>query len=395
MDDGFSTVLSFANLPDIKMYERELVLPALKGGGGKDTTNMRQLAHRSQTEDILRSVSSFTVTAAFATDAFADAKLQLGINQLISLIFPDGLQMQFYGWMEEFTPQKFVEGELALVAITVHASLRNLQGVETPPTYSTDILGPVSLALSLTQQGTWDPEVNVLNFSIVVTNGSSQYDAENLVVVLDLPVSFTVTSSDSLTYALLAAGQSATINFTVTPEIAPGTFSLSAEATADNPGALASDTLDVDLTILCGFEVTPSKVTGTVNAGILWRARDQTNASVISVEMVNNGVSTPLLVTVVGNAITVQLAVSSGASITSTANQVIAAVQAHAEANALIHVELPRFSNGTSVVSVASVFFMLEEGGGNPFECYPDGVITDTSIPTGTGFTSIVIGDGP
>src|SRR5215204_4637505 len=67
----------------------------------------------------------------------------------------------------------------------------------------------------------------------------------------------------------------------------------------------------------------------------------------VTIAYVVAGVSTPLSVGVVGNAITVNVATTAGSAASSTANQVMAAVIASAPANALVDVALATGNDGS------------------------------------------------
>jgi hypothetical protein len=71
----------------------------------------------------------------------------------------------------------------------------------------------------------------------------------------------------------------------------------------------------------------------------------------VTITYVVAGVSTPLSVTVAGNAITVNVATNAGSAATSTATQVRDAVRANAAAAQLVGVDLAAGNDGTGVVA--------------------------------------------
>lgn len=81
----------------------------------------------------------------------------------------------------------------------------------------------------------------------------------------------------------------------------------------------------------------------------------------IRVQLLVAGASTPLTVTVSGTDITVNVATSAGSAATSTAAQVIAAVNAHAVASTLVLAENAPANDGTGVVT-AQAFVTLVGG---------------------------------
>jgi len=48
IDDGFQTLVSFANYPDVLLWEKEVTPPGVDGGGANETTTMRNTAWRTR-----------------------------------------------------------------------------------------------------------------------------------------------------------------------------------------------------------------------------------------------------------------------------------------------------------------------------------------------------------
>jgi hypothetical protein len=135
LDDGFSTIITFANIPTIKIFEKEVTPPGITSGGPIDTTTMRNTAWRTMSPRQLKSLTGVSATVAFATDAIDAIMAQIAVNQLVTVTFPDGSSIEFYGWLEEFTPGSFKEGEQPTAALKVQPSNRDNNGVETEPNY--------------------------------------------------------------------------------------------------------------------------------------------------------------------------------------------------------------------------------------------------------------------
>jgi predicted secreted protein len=104
-------------------------------------------------------------------------------------------------------------------------------------------------------------------------------------------------------------------------------------------------------------EATAASTTrGTTNSALKVTADELgPSGNDITFAMVNPGNDGVLGVTVVGEAITVSLATGATGTITSTANQVIAAINAHPAAKLLVTASLPATSDGTGVVTASAV----------------------------------------
>jgi hypothetical protein len=136
MDDGFSTLITLENIPSVKMWEKEVTPPGITSGGPIDTTTMRSTAWRTSSPRKLKSLTAVAATVAFATAAVPDIMAQVGVLQRITLSFPDGATLMFWGWLEEFKPGNFKEGDQPTASISVQPSNHDSAGAEAAPVYT-------------------------------------------------------------------------------------------------------------------------------------------------------------------------------------------------------------------------------------------------------------------
>lgn len=136
LDDGFSTIITLANIPTVKLYEKEVTPPGITAGGPIDTTTMRNITWRTMAPRALKSLTPVSATVAFATIAIPQVQAQIGINQLITVTFPDLSTLVFWGWLEEFTIGALVEGEQPTATITINPGNIDGDGVEVAPVYT-------------------------------------------------------------------------------------------------------------------------------------------------------------------------------------------------------------------------------------------------------------------
>lgn len=135
LDDGFSTIITLENIPTIKLYEKDVTPPGYTAGGPIETTTMRNIAYRTSAPRQLKSLTQVTATVAYATVALQDIWAQIGVNQLITITFPDESTLEFYGWIEEFTAATHTEGEQPTATLTIQPGMRNNDGDEVAPVY--------------------------------------------------------------------------------------------------------------------------------------------------------------------------------------------------------------------------------------------------------------------
>lgn len=135
LDDGFSTLITLENIPDIKLFEKEVTPPALHAGGPIETTTMRNIAVRTAAPKKLKNLSPVTATCAYATDSIETIYAQLGVNQRITVTYPDGSRFRYWGWLDSFVPGSNKEGDQPTASVTFQPSMRDNYGVEQAPEY--------------------------------------------------------------------------------------------------------------------------------------------------------------------------------------------------------------------------------------------------------------------
>ena len=138
MDDGHSTTIEFASEDSagLKMYEKELSPPGIEGGGPNDTTTMRNSVYRTNAPKQLITLTDCTVKASYDA-AIEDQLIALvNVNNLITITYPDGSTLAFWGWLNTWAPDPLVEGAQPEATITIHSSNQNASLVETAPVFT-------------------------------------------------------------------------------------------------------------------------------------------------------------------------------------------------------------------------------------------------------------------
>tara|TARA_R110002167_G_scaffold46072_1_gene137792 strand:- start:2 stop:454 length:453 start_codon:yes stop_codon:yes gene_type:complete len=123
LDDGFATTITLAN--GTTLYEKSVTPPGLDGGGAIDTTTMRNTLYRTNSPKSLITLSECSVTVAYDPNAYSAIITTLNTNQLITVTFPDGTTIAFWGWLNSFTPGEATEGEQPTAEMNVVPSNHN------------------------------------------------------------------------------------------------------------------------------------------------------------------------------------------------------------------------------------------------------------------------------
>lgn len=138
LTDGFATLISFANFPAVKFYEKTVTPPGMDGGGPNDTTTMRNTSLRTRQPKKLKTMTTIKARCAYDSDVFDPAEVWAMINvlQLITVIFADGAEIQFWGWLDKFEPEESKEGEQPTAMITVECANQDTDGAEQEPDFT-------------------------------------------------------------------------------------------------------------------------------------------------------------------------------------------------------------------------------------------------------------------
>lgn len=135
MDDGHATLITLENDPIIKLFEKEVTPPSLQAGGPIDTTTMRNIAMRTQSPKKLKTLGQVTATCAYASITMEAIYVQLGVNQRMTITYPDGARYRFWGWLDSFTPGAHTEGEQPTAEVVFQPSNHNNNDEEAAPEY--------------------------------------------------------------------------------------------------------------------------------------------------------------------------------------------------------------------------------------------------------------------
>ena len=136
IDDGHATLITFAADSDVQLWEKEVTPPGVSGGGANDTTTMNNTAWRTFAPKKLKTLTEMSFVAAYDPKVYDEIVLMCNDNQLITITFADGSKLAFWGWINEFTPNRIVEGEQPTAEVTIIPSNQNDSGVEVAPDYT-------------------------------------------------------------------------------------------------------------------------------------------------------------------------------------------------------------------------------------------------------------------
>jgi hypothetical protein len=136
LDDGYQTLISFAADPTVLFFEKTVTPPSVEGGGEIDTTTMLNSVCRTRSPKALITMGNSSATVAYDPACYPEVIALVNVNNLITVTFPDGDTLAFWGWLDSFTPNEHTEGEQPTADIEIIASNQNASGVETAPVHT-------------------------------------------------------------------------------------------------------------------------------------------------------------------------------------------------------------------------------------------------------------------
>jgi hypothetical protein len=110
LDDGFSTLITFAADDDVAFWEKTVQPPGVDGGDGIDQTTMHNTAWRVMRARQLKTLTDVAVVAAYDPKVYDEIIALVNVEGSITCLFPNNDTLDFYGYLKEFTPQVHEEG---------------------------------------------------------------------------------------------------------------------------------------------------------------------------------------------------------------------------------------------------------------------------------------------
>jgi len=133
IDDGHQTLIAFAADGTVEFYEKTVTPPGIEGGEEIDTTTMLNETWRTRAP---RSLSTSSCTVAYDPVIYDSILALVNVVNLITVTFPDGATLEFWGWLKSFKPNELREGEQPTAEIEIVPGNQNDSGAETAPVYT-------------------------------------------------------------------------------------------------------------------------------------------------------------------------------------------------------------------------------------------------------------------
>jgi hypothetical protein len=136
LEDGYQSLITLENDPDISLWEKTVKPPGIDGGDAIEQTTMHNVTMRTMALRALKTLTDANSTVAYDPVVYNQLLAQVNVNQLITVIYPNGDTLDFYGGLRVFEPSDLAEGEQPEATINITATNVNpATGLETLPNY--------------------------------------------------------------------------------------------------------------------------------------------------------------------------------------------------------------------------------------------------------------------
>ena len=138
LTDGHPTLITFYALGTgvaILLKETTVTPPGVAAGGENDTTTMRNTTWRTKQSKQLKTLTNGACTFQYDPAIYDQVLSIIGVNGVVRVDFPDDSAIEFWGWLDDFTPGECAEGAMPTATGTVICSNQDDSGNEVAPDY--------------------------------------------------------------------------------------------------------------------------------------------------------------------------------------------------------------------------------------------------------------------
>lgn len=119
LKDGFRTKITFATDDNIEFWEKSVKPPGIDGGDSIPQTTMHNVDWRTMSPRQLKTLTESTTTVAYDPLLYTSILALVNVETTVTVTFPDGSTLAFYGFLQKFEPGDLKEGEQPEATVTI------------------------------------------------------------------------------------------------------------------------------------------------------------------------------------------------------------------------------------------------------------------------------------
>lgn len=110
LQDGYKTLITFDHDPDICFWEKTVTPPGIDGGDSIEQTTMHNDDWRTMAPRSLKTLMDSNTVVAWDPNLYTRILVLINREGTITVRFPDGSTLAYYGYLKSFEPSEMVEG---------------------------------------------------------------------------------------------------------------------------------------------------------------------------------------------------------------------------------------------------------------------------------------------
>lgn len=110
LEDGFSSLITFAGDPNLSLWEKTVQPPGIEGGDAIEISTMFNSTWRTFSARSLKTLTEHSLTAAYDPIVYDEIVSIINLETTVTVAWPDGSTLAFYGFLRNFEPQPMEEG---------------------------------------------------------------------------------------------------------------------------------------------------------------------------------------------------------------------------------------------------------------------------------------------
>lgn len=133
LENGYQSLITFLASPAVALWETEVTPPGVDGGSKIDITTMYNTTWRTGAPQALGELTDPQFTCGYDPMTYPQIISLLNVRTTITILFPNGDTLAFFGYLMKFEPSSLKNGEMPNATITIGTTNRDSSGVEQSP----------------------------------------------------------------------------------------------------------------------------------------------------------------------------------------------------------------------------------------------------------------------
>jgi hypothetical protein len=112
LGDGYKTLVTLAADTNIELWEKSVTPPGIEGDDPNDTTTMHNTTWRTKSPRTLATMTPMSLSCQYDPVAYSSVVALVNVVTTVTVHFPDGSTLAFYGFVKSFQPDALEEGKI-------------------------------------------------------------------------------------------------------------------------------------------------------------------------------------------------------------------------------------------------------------------------------------------